>query len=88
MNRNDFKNARSLARKSKRSFQLVHNGRHYSVNSSGCDRLDSDGRLFERVPAALLAMTLNSAIDSRRRLKLPRARRGLLSMARDLRTGK
>lgn len=87
MNRDEFKNARSNARKANRSFNLQHNGRIYSISNSGCDRLDSSG-CFDRVFPANVAMTLNHAADVRKRLKLPRACRGLVSMVRDWRLGK
>lgn len=87
MTRDEFKSARSNARKANRSFKIQHNGRTYSVSNSGCDRLDSSG-CFDRVFPANVAMALNHAADVRKRLKLPRACRGLVSMARDWRLGK
>lgn len=84
MNRQTFKTVYSQARKAKRAARIEHNGRHWTVTRGDCQRLDSHGS-YDRMPAANIAMALNSAGDSRRRLMLPRACYGLVSLAREWR---
>jgi hypothetical protein len=84
MNRQSFRDFRSKCRKAKRSANIQHNGHTYAISQDGCDRLDSSG-CYDRLPGANIAMAINHAADARRRLKLPRACAGLISLAREWR---
>ena len=82
MTRHEFRAFRSACRKAKRSSEILHNGRRWTIGRDGCQRLDSSG-CFDRV--GRLHLALDHAADCRRRQKLKGATRGILSLVREWR---
>lgn len=84
MTREEFRQAFGAARKARMSSKIHANGACYALRAGGVARI-LPNCAYDRQQREAVAMALNHAGDARRRLRLPRACYGLVSLAREWR---